>query len=537
MHAEIARELAARDHVFALSFNGVRYVDKPPLLYWLIATAFRLAGPTEAAARSVSVVGGLAAVAATAWLGGRLLGRRAAVASGLALLTCVWFFVYSRYVRPETLFAAAIAWGFALSLVGLMDGRRGLVVLGLAAFGLAGLAKDPLGAIGPVAVIAAVMAGTGAWRPVSRWLPPAGLLAGVVLAFGWYLVVERTTPGFIWYTLVDNHVLNVLSARHFPDEDVPLGLFEFLSVTAIGAAPWTVAAIATLVDLVRRRAWRRPEELPWVVLGAWVLAVFAVAAASRFRLPHYGIPAYPALALLAVRAWYGRAGRLLILVHAAVFAFFAIACWMEIARGGEDFIDSVIEITDVYTRKEDALGEASPLPPWEQFRPLVVATASMFSLAALLLLGAAARGARRVGLFVTIGAMAAILPAAGIGLALTSAHRTVRGMASEVRQRVRAGDRLLHEGPIENSGALEFYSGVRPIVVEGERSVLGFGATFPDARGLFWDATRLRREWTGNGRLYLLTTHAPERSLVATLPPGRVRLVTETGGRRLYVNE
>jgi hypothetical protein len=110
-------------------------------------------------------------------------------------------------------------------------------------------------------------------------------------------------------------------------------------------------------------------------------------------------------------------------------------------------------------------------------------------------------------------------------------------MAIVIGERLQPGDRLLHEGPIENSGALEFYSGIRPIIVEGTRSVLGFGATFPDARETFWDAARLRREWTGPGRLYLLTTHRPDRSLIAGLPADRLRLVAATGGRALYVNE
>lgn len=537
MHAEIARELGQSRSLFDLRLNGVRYVDKPPLLYWLIALAFRALGPTEGAARAVSAVGGVAAVAATAWLGTRLLGRRAGVAAGLALLTCVWFFVYTRYVRPETLFVAAIAWGWALTLAGLQAERRGWVVGGLVAFGAAGLAKDPLGTVGPILVLAAVMALGGRFRPVSRWLPAAGVLGLVVLAFGWYLIVETRAHGFIWYTLVDNHVLNVLGRRRFPDEDIPLDPFEFLSVAALGAAPWTLAALLSILDLVRRRAWRDRAELPWVVLAAWVIAVFAAGATSRFRLPHYGLPAYPALALLAVRPWQGkRAGRALAFLHAGVFAFFAIGCWVEVHRGGEDFIDSVIGMTDVYTRKEHAAGEVSPLPPWESFRPLVIMTAAVFSAAALALLGAAVRGARRPALVLTIAAMAAILPAAARAHALTSARRAVRGIALTIKERMQPGDQLVHEGPIENSGALEFYSGVRPIIVNGTRSVLGFGSTFPDARDTFWDTARLQREWVGRRRLFLVTTHEDDRSVTAALPTGHAHLVLQAGGRRLYSN-
>ena len=48
-----------------------------------------------------------------------------------ALLTGIGFFAYGRYVRPETLFVAALAGGFALCLIGIRDARRPLCAAGL----------------------------------------------------------------------------------------------------------------------------------------------------------------------------------------------------------------------------------------------------------------------------------------------------------------------------------------------------------------------------------------------------------------------
>src|SRR5207245_609407 len=88
------------------------------------------------AALAVAALAALAAIAATAWLGGRLLGARGGFIAGTALLTSAGFFAFARYVRPETLFVAALAWGFALVLNGIAEGRRGRVAVGLAAFGV-----------------------------------------------------------------------------------------------------------------------------------------------------------------------------------------------------------------------------------------------------------------------------------------------------------------------------------------------------------------------------------------------------------------
>jgi hypothetical protein len=94
----------------------------------------------------------------------------------------------------------------------------------------------------------------------------------------------------------------------------------------------------------------------------------------------------------------------------------------------------------------------------------------------------------------------------------------------------------VHEGPIEVSGALELYSGRRPALLDGTRSVLGFGATYPDARDTFWTLERFQREWGSDRPVYLVTPRAPAASVIATVPPERRHLVLEDNGRRLYVN-
>jgi len=120
-HAEIAREALASGQWLDLRFNGVRYFDKPPLMYWLIGLGFLGGGPSEWAARLPSVLGAAAAAGATAFLGARLLGPGPGLLAAAALLSSVLFAAFGRYVRPETLFAGAIQIG----LTGLLLGAGG----------------------------------------------------------------------------------------------------------------------------------------------------------------------------------------------------------------------------------------------------------------------------------------------------------------------------------------------------------------------------------------------------------------------------
>src|SRR5262249_7670616 len=171
MHAEIARELVLPRDPFALTLTGARSVDKPPLLYVLIALVSAAAGPSEAAARAVSAVAATAAVGATVWLGAHLLGWRGGLVAGVALLTGSGFYAYGRYVRPEALFVAALAGGFALCLIGIRQRRRWLCAAGLAVFGVASLAEDPLGAVLPPLAVGLALALARRARPPAP-LPP-----------------------------------------------------------------------------------------------------------------------------------------------------------------------------------------------------------------------------------------------------------------------------------------------------------------------------------------------------------------------------
>jgi 4-amino-4-deoxy-L-arabinose transferase-like glycosyltransferase len=527
MHAEIARELALSRDPFALTLNGVRYVDKPPLLYVLIALASAVAGPSEATARAVSALAAAAAVGATAWLGAHLLGWRGGLVAGLALLTGSGFYAYGRYVRPEALFVAALAGGFALCLVGIRARRRWLCAAGLAVFGLASLAKDPLGALLPPLAIGLALALAGRLRPLGAWLPWPGVVLCLVIGFGWWIAAEVATPGFGWYTAIDNHVLNVARARHFADEDVPLTALQFLAVAVGWTGPWVLAAGVAIWSLAHRRA-------------LWALSVLVVTALSPFRLSHYGLPASFALALLAARAWEVDRGRRLAFAHTALFGVIGLGMALGWTGAGPRLYAAIIDTVDAAAKKSIAAGLPAPIPPFADFQPLFRVNALVFGAAALALvlaLRAAASAERRRTLVVTIVTvtMIASLPSVAAGLGLVASHRAVRELARNVARLAGPDDVVAHEGPIENSGAFEWYAGRRPVIIDGRRSVLGFGAERPEARDLFWDEARLRDAWASGRRGWVVSVRSPARSVVAGLPAAR--LLGVSGGRSLWMNE
>jgi 4-amino-4-deoxy-L-arabinose transferase-like glycosyltransferase len=251
-HATIAQTMRRSGDWITLRMDGVRYFDKPPLLYWLMSASFAVAGPTEAAARVWPALAAIGVAAVTGRIGVILGGARVGLLAGLIVAANMGTFVFGREAKPDLIFILFIVLAYAGFIVAYRGGGRRGLVLFYASLGLATLTKDLLGAVGPLAVVALFLWLTRE-RPYAVWAPWWGLAILVGVALPWYLAVELRNEGFLWYTVVDNHLLNFTRQRVFPDEDVPLGAVPFLAVTALAFLPWTLA-----VPWALRRTLRPP---------------------------------------------------------------------------------------------------------------------------------------------------------------------------------------------------------------------------------------------------------------------------------------
>jgi 4-amino-4-deoxy-L-arabinose transferase-like glycosyltransferase len=537
-HAQVAREMLAGGDWVTPHVNGVRYFDKPPLLYWLMAGAFWLLGPGEGPARLVSALPGVGLAVVTAWLGLMLGSARLGLLAGLAVATNLGVFLYARLVKPDSLFVFLLTLGLAAFVRAYLGGRRGWLHLAWACLGLSVMAKDFLGALAPIGVTALFLALTGEARPWRRWAPWGGVALALAAAAPWYLLVEAANPGFLWYTVVDNHLLNFWRQRAFPDEDVPLSAVEFLGVTAAGFLPWTLA-----LPLAFRRPRRGPagdsRERLWLLVGLWAAMVVGFFTLSPFKLPHYGLPAFPALALLAARAWDRALGDSRrpwgLLLPALVALALAGGAALLAAAGRLPMPAGALPTVDVATRNLAAQGRAAPASLGDLHGLLAAVGATLMAGALLLALAAALRRSG-LALGALVGAMLAFLPLTVEGFARFSASRSVRPLGEIVARQARPGDVLAHEGPLENSASWLLTLDRPVVIVNGLVSNLAFGATFPEAREVFWDTPRLAAAWGEPRRIFLLSAAGADRSAVRTLPADRVHLLGEAGSRRLYSN-
>jgi 4-amino-4-deoxy-L-arabinose transferase-like glycosyltransferase len=102
-HASAARHMALTGDLVTLRVDGIRYLEKAPLPYWLAALSFRLFGFNTFAAHLPQAIGVLLLTLLGYRWAERAFGARAAFYTGLAILTSAGIFLFTRYFIPEVL--------------------------------------------------------------------------------------------------------------------------------------------------------------------------------------------------------------------------------------------------------------------------------------------------------------------------------------------------------------------------------------------------------------------------------------------------
>ena len=134
-------------------------------------------------------------------------------------------------------------------------------------------------------------------------------------------------------------------------------------------------------------------------------------------------------------------------------------------------------------------------------------------------------------------ALGAVIAGLVVGLLhVVEPHHSAKAVAAAITGRAGADDVVVHEGSLEYSAALPYYTGRRIVVVNGERGDLDWSSRRPEASGWFVDGAGLARLWTGSRRVFLVTQHQPPRTVTAQLPAETVHVLGKFGSRWLYSN-
>src|SRR5258708_35597867 len=113
IHAEAAREMLLRNDWVTLYTNGLRYLEKAPLMYWSLAASYKLFGISDWSTRLPLMLGFLALVLATYRLGSCAFDERGGFYSALALVTSIGPYIFTRFLIPDVLVGRWLALSYS----------------------------------------------------------------------------------------------------------------------------------------------------------------------------------------------------------------------------------------------------------------------------------------------------------------------------------------------------------------------------------------------------------------------------------------
>ena len=261
-HAEAAREMLVSGDYVTLHVNGVRYLEKAPLMYWLVALSYRLFGVNEFATRLPTVAAMFLLVLLAMRWAKRAYGARAGVYAGLFVSTAAGYYLFTRILIPEAILSLFIAAAFYLFLTALHHSNSSWRWYGgYACLALAVLTKGLVALIFVGATAAAYLFFSGEWRRWREFRLPTGLALFLVIAAPWHLLAGFRNPHFFWFYFVNEHFLRFLGKRYPVDYNrVPAVLYWSLHL--VWLFPWSVCLPLVFRNMMRmfRPASERNNE-------------------------------------------------------------------------------------------------------------------------------------------------------------------------------------------------------------------------------------------------------------------------------------
>ena len=304
--AEASREMIERGDYVVPHFNNQLRLDKPPLAYWAQVASFSIFGENDFAARFPSAVAaGLVALSILAWgkrMGGDGVGWWAAIIFTLSLQT----FIHAKAAAADmwlVLFVMMAHWaGFELieNRESRIENRKTkwwfVFYLSLA---LGFLAKGPI-AWTPLLTLAAMKLFVRDVDFAKRFKFVRGISLMLAIVALWAVPALIQTHGEFLRIGIGRHVLGrsfgAMEGHGANSLGVYLLLLPFYFVTIFASFfPWSIKLPA-----LTKKLWRSRDKTD-IYLISGVVIIFIIFSLIKTKLPHYTLPAFPLLALVAAR--------------------------------------------------------------------------------------------------------------------------------------------------------------------------------------------------------------------------------------------
>ncbi len=342
-HAQVAQHMAETGDLITAQINGIRYLEKPLLPYWINAGLYRIFGQNAFATHLPNAL----AILGCAWLAWlwatRAWGSRAGFYAALGILTAIGPFLFTRFAIPEALLSFLLLLALYCFLTGMESKRPARFYVMWAALALATLTKGLIAPIFFAGGAIPLLLLSGQWRRWRQFKPFTGFLLYLAIAAPWHILAGLANPdqghpignhptpgnvhGFWYFYFLNEHFLRFLGQR-FPHDYNRLPFIAYWLLHLVWLFPWSLFLPAALVvawktrhgwlQHLRRDAGQTVDfyldyaaredvasyvaHLKFRVRTIWLLSLFAVFTLLFFSLStnqeYYTFPAWPPILML-----------------------------------------------------------------------------------------------------------------------------------------------------------------------------------------------------------------------------------------------
>ena len=552
VQAQIARNMLTSGDWVTARLDGVAYLEKAPLIYWVIGLFYKVFGAHDWAARLPIALSSIGLCCLTGAMGVWAFGRRAGFYAGICIATCAGLFLFTRILIPDVMLAATIAlamWALLRVLDEEEEHPRLWAFILAASLGTGLLLKSLVALVFPVAVgviylfLTRQLFLTSTWR---RIRPFSGALIIIAIAGPWHILATLRNPpyfdftmhsgpgqyhGFLWFFVINEQLLRFLNLRYPRDYNTVPRLYFWL-LHFIWLFPWSVylPAVARLsFRPVDRAGKMRVMALTWI---GFIMVFFTFSTTQEY----YSMPCYPALAILigsamAAEGKWVRAGtRVLCAIAAAAgIATFVLFYLVRNEPTPGDIAGALSHNLKAYTLSLSHMADIN-LHSFAYLRvPLLVASAAFFAGAVCTL-----RWTGKRAFLAAAFMMVLFLHAARLAMVVFDPFLSSRPLANAILQS--PNGRLIIDHHYYTFSSVFFYTNRTALLLNGRFNNLEYGAAAPDAPDVFISDAQFKDMWLTPERCYLVLSQTALQRIENLVGDYRLIVVAASGGKMVLTN-
>ncbi|MGB8543028.1 MAG: glycosyltransferase family 39 protein [Candidatus Acidiferrales bacterium] len=552
VNGQIARNMLTSGDWVTARLDGVIDLEKPPLIYWLIAGSYKIFGVHDWSARIPVAVFAIGLALLTCAFGIWACGRKTGFYAGLCTATCAGLFLFTRILISDVMLTFTIAlamWAFLRAIDDEEPHARRWALILAASLGTGLLFKSLIAIIFPVAAGLIYLFLTQQLFSVEIWKRlhvMSGALIVILIASPWYVLATLRNPpyfdftmhggpgqyhGFFWFFFINEQLLRFLNLRYPRDYNTVPRLYFWL-LQFVWLFPWSVyfPSVAKLSFKPVDRAGRtRLLALCWV---GFVLVFFTFSTTQEY----YSMPCYPALALLLGSAmamdgsWVRRETRVLSVISGlAALGVICILVYVRHVPATGDISQALTSHPKVYSLSLGHIEDLT-LDSFAYLRiPLLLAGIAFLAGSLGTLRSTGQRAFLASALMMVI-----FFHAARLALVVFDPYFSSRSLANALLKSPE-GILIVNHHYFTFSSVF-FYTNRSALLLNGRFHNLEYGAYAPGVPDVFIGDADFKNLWIKPERYYLLATGSAVGRMRDLAGSSQLALVAESGGKYLFTN-